>query len=104
MEKIKFPWGELIIVGTTKDFSIGVDIITPGSEPDTPGTYLKKGVAMYYVIDGKGLFENNPIKKGDLVKIKAGQKMFLKNNSKKNLKILCIYLPPYNDANIGHRK
>ena len=104
MEKIKFPWGELIIVGTTEDFSIGVDIITPGSEPDTPGTYLKKGVAIYYVIDGKGLFQTRLIKKGDLVKITAGDKMFLKNNSKKDLKILCIYLPPYDDANIGHRK
>ena len=104
MEKIKFPWGELIIVGVTNELSVGVDIITPGSTPDEPGTYLKKGVVMYYVIDGKGLFENNPIKKGDLVKIKAGQKMFLKNNSQKNLKILCIYLPPYDDNNIGHKK
>lgn len=103
MEKLKFPWGELIIVGTTKEFSVGVDIITPGSTPDEPGTYLKKGVAMYYVIDGKGLFENRSIKKGDLIKIKAGQKMFLKNNSQKNLKILCVYLPPYVDTNIGHK-
>lgn len=103
MEKLKFPWGELIIVGTTKEFSVGVDIITPGSTPGEPGTYLKKGVAMYYVIDGSGLFEGKPIKRGDLVKITAGDKMFLKNNSKKNLKILCIYLPPYDDANIGHK-
>ena len=103
MEKIKFPWGELIIVGTTKELSVGVDIITPGSTPDEPGTCLKKGIALYYVIDGKGLFENRPIKKGDLIKIKAGQKMFLKNNSRKNLKILCVYLPPYDDANIGHK-
>jgi len=29
--------------------------------------------------------------------------MFLKNNSRKNLKILCVYLPPYDDANIGHK-
>lgn len=104
MEKIKFPWGELIIVGTTKELSVGVDIITPGATPDEPGTYLKKGTAMYYVVDGKGLFQNKPIKKGDLIKIRAGQKMFLKNNSKKNLKILCIYLPPYDDNNIGHKK
>ena len=104
MEKIKFPWGELIIVGVTDELSVGVDIIKPGAEPDGPGTYLKKGLAMYYVIDGSGLFEKKPIKKGDLLKIKAGQKMFLKNNSKKNLKILCIYLPPYEDNNIGHKE
>ncbi|PIP88228.1 hypothetical protein COW80_01540 [Candidatus Beckwithbacteria bacterium CG22_combo_CG10-13_8_21_14_all_01_47_9] len=103
MEKLKFPWGELIIVSTTKELSVGMDIITPGSTPDEPGTYLKKGVAIYYVIDGKGLFQNKPIKRGDLIKIKAGQKMFLKNNSRKNLKILCVYLPPYDDANIGHK-
>jgi len=53
MEKLKFPWGELIIVGTTKELSVGMDIITPGSTPDEPGTYLKKG---------------------DLIKIKAGIK------------------------------
>lgn len=104
MEKLKFPWGELIIVGTTKELSVGVDIISPGSTPDEPGTYLKKDVAMYYVIDGKGLFQNRSIKKGDLIKIKVGQKMFLKNNSQENLKILCVYLPPYNEANIGHKK
>lgn len=103
MEKIKLPWGELIIVGTTKEFSVGVDIISPGATPDKPGTYLKKGVALYYVIDGKGLFENRPIKKGDLIKIKAGQNMSLKNNARKKLKILCVYLPPYADANIGHK-
>lgn len=103
MEKIKFPWGELIVVGTTKELSVGVDIISPGATPDEPRTYLKKGVAIYYVIEGKGLFQNKPIKKGDLIKIKTGQKMFLKNNSKKNLKILCIYLPPYDEKNVGHK-
>lgn len=104
MEKIKFPWGELIIVGTTDELSVGVDIINPGAEPDGPGTYLKKGVAIYYVIAGKGLFAGKLMKKGDLIKVTAGQDFHLKNNSKKPLKILCIYLPPYDDANIGHRK
>lgn len=103
MEKIKFPWGELIIVGVTKELSIGIDIIKPGAQPDIAGAYLKKGLAIYYVIKGSGLLEKKIIKKGDLIKITAGQKMWLKNNSKNPLKLLTIYLPPYDDNNIGHK-
>jgi hypothetical protein len=49
MEKIKFPWGELIIVGANKKFSVGIDTIFSSKETDTKGTYLKLGHAMYVV-------------------------------------------------------
>jgi len=100
---MKFPWGELILVGSTNEFSVCVDIINPGSEADSRDAYLKKGVAMYYVIEGNGLLAGKPIKKGDFKKIVAGQNMHLKNNSRKKLKLIGIYLPPYDDANIGYK-
>ncbi|MBU0619323.1 hypothetical protein KKD62_03755 [Patescibacteria group bacterium] len=102
MKKIKFPWGELFIIGTTDELSVGIDIIHPKKQTDKPSAYLKKGVAIYYVIKGRGLCDDRPIKKGDLLKLSAGQKINLKNNSKTNLKIITIYLPPYDEANIGH--
>lgn len=104
MEKIKFPWGELIIVGATDRLSVGVDTIYPGSQTDQEGTYLKRGVAIYYVIKGKGLCDGKSIKRGDLLKITPGQKINLKNNAKTNMQVMTIYLPPYNEANIGHKK
>ena len=104
MEKIKFPWGELIIVGKTDKVSIGIDIIVPGAETDKEEAYLKKGIAIYYVLAGKALCGNKSIKKGDLLKIKPGQKINLKNNTKGILQVMTIYLPPYNEANIGYKK
>ncbi len=104
MEKIKLPWGELIIVGTTDELSVGVDIILPGKETDQKGTYLKKGLAIYYVMEGRGLCAEKPVKKGDLLKIIAGQEINIKNNSKKDLKVMTIYLPPYDDDNVGYKK
>lgn len=103
MEKIKFNWGELIIVGTTNELSIGIDIILPGKETDSPNAYLKKGTGIYYVLEGKGLC-GKAIKKGDLIKVIAGQKINLKNNSKGNLRVMTIYLPPYSEKNIGYKK
>ena len=104
MEKIKFSWGELIVVGRTDKLSVGIDIVVPGAETDQKGAYLKKGIAIYYVLTGKGLCGKKSIKKGDLLKIKPGQKINLKNNSQKTLQVMTIYIPPYNEANIGYKK
>lgn len=102
MEKLKFPWGELIIVGTTKELSVGLDTIYPAAETDNKNAFLKKGVAIYYVIKGRGLLADQPIKAGDLLKIKPRQIINLINNTKKNLVVMTIYLPPYDDNNISH--
>jgi len=104
MEKLKFPWGELIIVGGTNDFSISIDVVNPGGEPDNKKTYLKKGIAIYYVIEGKGLLAGKKIKKGDIIKTIKGQSFHLKNNSKSVLRILAVYLPPYDDDTVEERK
>jgi len=104
MEKLKFPWGELIIAGGTNDFSVSIDVVKPGGEPDSKKAYLKKGVAIYYVIKGKGLLSGKQIKKGDLIKIKKGQNFHLENNSKSVLKLLAVYLPPYDDDTVEERK
>jgi hypothetical protein len=102
MEKIQLPWGELMIVGVTKKFSIGIDIIYPHKETDTEGTYLKRGHGLYFVIKGSGLCGDKPIKGGDILKIKEGQKINITNNSSDNLTVVTIYMPPYNENNIGH--
>jgi mannose-6-phosphate isomerase-like protein (cupin superfamily) len=101
MEKIKFPWGELTIVGETKELSVGVDIIFPGCQIGQKGMCLKKGLAIYYVLEGKGLCGKRKIKKGDLLKITAGKEIYLKNDGSKNLGILTIYMPPFDEGNIG---
>ena len=101
--KLKFPWGELILVGESNEFSVSIDIVNPGGEPDSKKTYLKKGVAIYYVIEGKGLLAGKQIKKGDMIKTIKGQNFHLKNNSKNVLKILAIYLPPYDDDTVGEK-
>lgn len=103
MEKIKFPWGELTIVGTTKELSVGIDTIYPSAQTDSKNAYLKKGVAIYYVVKGQGLLANRPIKTGDLLKIKSGQKINLTNNTENNLVVITTYLPPYDEKNIGHK-
>lgn len=102
MEKLKFPWGELIILGVTHELSVGLDTIYPAAETDNKRAFLKKGVAIYYVIKGRGLLSNQLIKAGDLLKIKPGQPINLINNTKKNLVVMTVYLPPYDDNNIGH--
>ncbi len=102
MEKLKFPWGELIIVGANKKFSIGVDIIYPKKETDKKAAYLKKGRGMYFVLKGSGLCGDKPIKSGDILNIKEGQKINIKNNSPKDLTVVTIYMPPYNEDNIGY--
>jgi len=102
--KLKFPWGELILVGESGEFSVSIDVVKPGGEPDSKKTYLKKGIAIYYVIKGKGLLAGKQISKGDLIKIKKGQNFHLKNNSKSVLKILAVYLPPYDDDTVEERK
>lgn len=104
IKKIKLSWGELIIVGRTKKFSIGIDIIFPGKETDKEGTYLKKGDGIYYVLAGEGLCGTRQIKKGDVLEIKTGQKINLKNNFSENLIVMTIYMPPYNEANIGYKE
>lgn len=104
MEKLKFPWGELILVAQTDKFSVSVDVVNPGGVPDGQKAYLKKGLAIYHVLEGRGLLAGKPIKKGDLIKTKKGQGFHLKNNSRKTLKILAIYLPPYDDDTVGERK
>ncbi|MBU1326844.1 hypothetical protein KKB64_00425 [Patescibacteria group bacterium] len=100
--KTKFSWGELLIIGVTKKFSIGVDTIVPHKETDKEGTYLKKGRVMYFVIKGRGLCGDKPIKSGDILQIKEGQKINIQNNSSKKLIIITIYMPPYNEDNIGY--
>jgi hypothetical protein len=104
MEKIKLPWGTLIIVGATNELSVGIDIISPNCSTDAEGSYLKRGFGIYYVIKGKGLCGKKKIKKGDLLKIMPGQEINLKNTGKTNLQIMTVYFPPYNEANIGHKK
>lgn len=104
MQKIEFPWGELIIVGVTKKFSIGIDTILPKKETDKNGAYLKKGSGMYFVLRGSGLCGDKPIKSGDILNIKVGQKINIKNTSSKNLVVITIYMPPYNENNIGYEK
>lgn len=104
IERIQFPWGELVVVGRTNEISVGIDTILPGTETDKEGTYLKRGIAIYYIFEGRGSCGGKPIKKGDLLKIKPGQKINLKNNSKTNLRVITTYMPPYNEANIGRSK
>ncbi|MBU1110415.1 hypothetical protein KKB83_02270 [Patescibacteria group bacterium] len=103
MEKLKLAWGKLIIVGVTKKFSIGIDIILPQQETDKKGAYLKNGDGIYYVLSGSGLCGETPIRKGDVLKIKRGQKINLKNNAPKNLVVMTVYAPPYNENNIGYQ-
>ncbi len=102
MEKIKLPWGELIIVGATKTFSVGIDTIFPSKQTDREGTYLKKGHGLYVVLKGRGICGDKSIKGGDIMKIKEGQKINIRNDSPKNLTVVTIYMPPYNEANIGY--
>ncbi|GAJ11727.1 unnamed protein product, partial [marine sediment metagenome] len=65
MEKLKFPWGEFIVLARTKKLSIGIDIVFPNQESDDGKTYLKKGTAIFYIIKGRGFCGNKPIKKGE---------------------------------------
>ena len=102
MEELQLPWGKLIIVGVTKKFSIGIDIILPQKETDKKGAYLKNGKGIYYVLKGSGLCGSKPIKMGDILKIKKGQEINLKNNFSKNLVVMTIYMPPYDENNIGY--
>ena len=102
MEEIKFPWGKLIILGVTKTFSIGLDIIFPEKETDEKGAYLKSGSGMYYVLKGRGFCGEKIIKEGDILKIKKNQAINLENRSSHNLIVLTVYMPPYNENNIGY--
>jgi len=103
MEELEVSWGKLFIVGVTKKFSIGIDIVHPQKETDKKGAYLKKGKGTYYVLEGNGLCGGKPIKKGDVLKIREDQKINLKNNSFNNLVVMTIYVPPYNENNIGYK-
>ncbi|HLD92055.1 MAG TPA: hypothetical protein VI795_01520 [Patescibacteria group bacterium] len=103
MENLSFSWGKLTIVAVTKKFSVGIDVIFPQKETDKEGAYLKKGHGIYYVLKGRGLCGDQPIKSGNVLKIKEGQKINIKNNSTKNLTVVTIYTPPYDDNNIGYK-
>lgn len=104
MEKLKFFWGEFIVLARTKKLSVGIDVVFPDKETDDENTYLKKGIAIFYIIKGRGFCGNKSVKKGDLIKVKQGGKINFKNNSQKKLRVIAIYLPPYKETNIGHRK
>jgi mannose-6-phosphate isomerase-like protein (cupin superfamily) len=45
---------------------------------------------------------DKPIKSGDILHIKAGQKINIQNNASKNLKVVTVYIPSYNEDNIGY--
>lgn len=103
MKKINFPWGELIIVAETKKFSIGIDTINPHQETDKKGAYLKKGRSIIYVLEGIGLCANKPMKEGDILQISEGDELNLHNHSSKKLVVMTVYIPPYNEKNIGYK-
>jgi hypothetical protein len=103
MESIDLEWGNLIVVNENKKFSVGIDTIFPGKNTDSPTAYLKKGKAEYYILFGNGLYGKKPIKAGNVIFIKKGGKLNIKNNSKQNLQLMSIYFPPYSEKNIGHK-
>lgn len=100
-EEIKFDWGKLEIVSVTEKFSIGIDTILPGKNTDKDAAFLKKGRATYYVLQGSGLCGDNSITAGNILELSEGKKLNIKNTSTKNLVVMTIYTPPYNETNIG---
>lgn len=93
MEKIKTDWGYVVDFGNAEGVGVSILIIKPREE--IKPHYHKKTWEAEVILEGKGLVNNEPIKRGNSYVWKFNQVHGYLNNGKTDLKILCITHPPY---------
>jgi mannose-6-phosphate isomerase-like protein (cupin superfamily) len=93
LETIGVPWGVMVLVCDTKEFSISVTTLDPGKRL-TP-YYYKTGGELVYILEGQGDSPHGPLRQGTLEKVVAKETFWLKNNSDAPLRALIICIPPY---------
>ncbi len=93
MKTVKMSYGTSKIIGENKDVTVEIETVRPKSS--IPEIILKRGIELYYVVEGSGKFNKRKIKKGDYVLLKKGKRAIIHNTSTKTMKLIIVTIPKY---------
>lgn len=98
MEKFDAPFGSVVSIGQTDKLGCSILIIEPGKEI-TPH-YHKKTKEIEVILEGTVVCRNKTQKKDDVNIWEPNETHGYMNKSNKDVKILCVTIPPYDPNDV----
>lgn len=98
MEKFERPFGHVETLAGTKEVEVAIVVINLGKEAKPH--FHKKTKEIEIILDGEGLCNDRPCKKGDMHVWNFGDVHSYKNTGSTDLRILCITIPPYDPEDV----
>lgn len=102
MKKIEMPWGYCEIIHSDKEIEVAVLTIHSGKEVDPH--FHRKMKEIEVILEGEVECNGKVLKKGEFDIWKPGDMHKYKNHTDKDVKILCISVPPYDPEDVFEAK
>ena len=98
MEKFEMPWGCCEVIHRNNEVEVSVLVIYPGKEVDQH--FHKKMKEIEVILEGEVECNGKVLKKGEFDIWKPGDMHWYKNHTGKDVKILCMSIPPYDPEDV----
>ncbi|UCD04382.1 MAG: cupin domain-containing protein [Candidatus Woesearchaeota archaeon] len=96
MQEFDAPFGKVQVFESNEKFGSSILVVEPGKEI-TPH-FHKKTIEVEVILEGEVVCDGKIQKSGDINIWKLDQVHSYKNKSESPVKILCITVPPYDEA------
>jgi len=98
MKKFDTPFGHIEILEGTEKVGLSILVIYPGKE--IKSHFHRKTKEVEIVLEGELSSNSKKFKEGDILIWELNKIHGYKNNTDRNVKVLCITMPPYDEKDV----